>query len=130
MGVLKDLRAELVAALAGIDGLTGYTHIPGRMALPGVFVMAGTPYLEASDTFGERIVRFGVVVAAQTADNNAETESTDTLLEEIVGRLEDEDEWLVESVGQPYATQFNNANALVIEIGVSTTIPAFTIPDN
>lgn len=128
-GALKSLREELVGALKGIKGLTGYTHVPGRMALPGAFIMAGSPYLEGSDRFDERIVRFVVVLAAQTADNNAETEATDTLVEAAVVRLE-ADEWLVESVGQPYATQFNNANALVVEIAVSTTIPAFTDPAN
>lgn len=129
MSALKAIREELVAAIKDLD-LNTYTHVPGRMALPGAFVMAGNPYIEASDTFGERRVRYGVVVAAQTADNRSETEATDTLIERVVTALE-ADDWLVEEVSQPYTQQFNNAQALVVEITVTTTIPAFTAdPDN
>lgn len=123
MSTLKTLREELIAAVTA--DITKYTHVPGRLALPGIFVMSGSPYIEQGQTLGERLIRFDAVVAAQTATNQAETEAVDTLIESIVADLE-ADEWLVEQVSQPYSMAFNNADALVVAITVSTTIPTFT----
>lgn len=120
MGVLTDLRTDIATALAP-TGLNTYTHIPGRMALPGAFVMAGSPYIEQGDTFGSRTVRFGVVLATQTGSNQAETTALDDLIEQAQAALTDDD-WLVEEVSQPYAQAFNNTEALVTEITVTTTV--------
>lgn len=114
------LRTEIVDALAGID-LNTYTHIPGRMALPGAFVMAGAPYVEQGQTFGERIVRFEVVLAVQTGDNAAETSALDELIETAQAALENAG-WLVEQISQPYGMDFNNAEGLVVSITVTTPV--------
>lgn len=123
MSALNDLRAELVEALQGLD-LTLYTHIPGRMSLPGAFVMAGSPYIEAGQTFGTRTVRFSVVLAVQTGDNQSETSALDDLIEGAQAALEAAD-WLVESVSQPYAMAFNNSEGLVTEITVTASDVTF-----
>jgi len=120
MTVLSALRDELVAALSGLDIYT-YTHIPGRMALPGAFVMAGSPYISQGQTFGARTVRFEVVIATQTGDNSAETSALDELLEAAQTALETEG-WLVEQVSQPYAMDFNNSEALVTSITVTSDV--------
>jgi hypothetical protein len=117
---LTDLRQELVDALSPLD-LNTYTHIPGRLALPAAFVMAGSPYIEQGQTFGERLVRFQVVLATQTADNQSETSALDELIEGAQAALVAE-EWVVELVSQPYAQTANNAEFLATEITVTTLV--------
>lgn len=123
MSTLGDLRTELADALAPL-GITTYTHIPARMSLPGVFVMAGEPYVSEGQTLGERLVRFQAVLAAQKASNIAETAETDELIEKAVIALES-DAWTVEEIAQPSAMDFHNTPALVVVLTVTTTIPAF-----
>jgi len=120
MTVLTELRTELVDALVGLD-LNTYTHIPGRLALPGAFVMAGSPYISQGQTFGERTVRFDVVLATQTGGNASETSALDELIESAQAALESAG-WLVEEVAQPYSMDFNNAEALVTSITVTAPV--------
>ncbi|TDL43599.1 hypothetical protein [Microbacterium oleivorans] len=117
MNKLLELRTDLATALGAL-GITTYTHVPGRLDLPGAFVMAGSPYIEQGQTFGERIVRFQVVIATQTGDNLSETSALDELILSAQAALE-EDGWVVESIEQPYASDFNNAKALVTILNVS-----------
>ena len=114
---LLQMRQELADAMATLQ-LTTYTHIPGRLDLPGAFVAAGNPYIEQGQTFGERLVRFQVVVATQTGDNASETTALDELIEGAQAALEAAG-WLVEQVDQPFVQDFNNAQALVTVITVS-----------
>jgi hypothetical protein len=120
MSTLSDLRQELVDALAPLD-LNLYTHIPGRMALPGAFVMAGAPFIEQGQTFGEKLVRFAVVVAVPVGSNASETSGLDDLIESAQAALESE-EWMVESIAQPFSQSFNNAEGLVTEITVTSAV--------
>ncbi|RZU66752.1 hypothetical protein EV379_3118 [Microterricola gilva] len=119
-GDLLVLREDLVDSLAGLD-LNTYTHIPGRMALPGAFVMAGSPYIEQGQTFGERTVRFEVVLCTQQGDNASETPALDELIEGAQARLEAAG-WQVEQISQPYTQSFNNAQGLVTAITVTTDV--------
>lgn len=123
MSVLNTLRVELVESLEDLD-ITLYTHIPGSMALPGAFVMAGSPYIEGGETFGTRAVRFTVILAVQSGDNQSETSALDDLIEGAQAALEAAD-WLVESVSQPYSMAFNNTDGLVTEINVTAPAVAF-----
>lgn len=120
MSALKTLREEIVAALDGL-ALNTYTHVPGSVALPGAFVMAGSPYIEQGQTLGGRIVRFDVVFCVQQGDNASETSALDELIEAAQAALED-DGWLIESVAQPYAMSFNNAQGLVTSITVTAPV--------
>lgn len=120
MSTLGTLRQELVDSLAGLD-LNLYTHIPGRMALPGAFVMAGSPYIEQGQTFGERTVRYEVIVCTQQGDNASETSELDELIEAAQAALE-ADGWLIELVSQPYGMAFNNAQGLVTSITVTSSV--------
>ncbi|PDQ34129.1 MAG: hypothetical protein B5766_12925 [Candidatus Lumbricidophila eiseniae] len=118
MSVLSRLRQELVTTLAGLD-LNLYTHVPGRLALPGGFVMAGSPYIEQELTFATRTVRFDVIICTPQADNATETGALDTLIGAALALLETEG-WLVEQVSQPYQMAFNNSQGLVAAITVTT----------
>lgn len=120
MAVLNTLRQEITQSLTGL-GLNLYTHIPGRMSLPGAFVMAGSPYVEQGQTFGERTVRFEVVLATQTGENSAETSALDALIEAAQAALES-DGWLVEQISQPYSMDFSNGQALVTQITVTSEV--------
>jgi len=120
MTQLTDLRKELADSLSGLP-LNTYTHIPGRLALPAAFVMAGSPYIEQGQTFGEKLVRFQVVLATQTGDNQSETSALDELIEAAQAALE-VDEWVVELVSAPYAQSSNNAEFLATEITVTTLV--------
>lgn len=129
MSTLTALRGELVASLAGLD-INTYTHIPGRLTLPGVFVEAGSPYIEQGDTFQSKTVRFGVVLCVNTGQNKDETEALDDLIETVQELIESYDSaltdgWTVEAVSQPFIQSFNNAEGLVSEITV-TTVVTFT----
>lgn len=117
MSALLDLRKALADSLAGL-GLNTYTHIPGRMTLPGAFVTAGSPYISEGQTFEESLIRFEVNLCVFAAENEAETSALDELIEGAVSALK-ADGWLVEEVSQPFIQDFNNTQALVIQITVS-----------
>ncbi len=119
MTVLSILRQEVVDALKAVDDLNLYTHVPGRMALPGAFVMAGSPYVEQDVTFDSRLVRFEVIICAPAGDNDAETSALDELIEAAMHALES-DKWVIESVSQPYSMEFNNAQGLVTSITITS----------
>jgi len=119
MGKLLDLRKELADAVSTLD-LTTYTHIPGAMSLPGAFVMAGNPYMEQGQTFGETLIRFELAIATQTGDNLSETEALDSLIESAIELL-DSAGWDIEQVSQPFMQDFSNASALVTVFTVSAS---------
>ena len=96
-GTLKALRGELIDT---ITQLTTYDHVPARVNLPCAFIMAGSPYIAAGDTFGERQIRFGVVILTAPSLNSIETDELDAWIEDIQAALEGAG-WLVESTDQP-----------------------------
>lgn len=118
MSRLLELREEIATAISPLN-LNVYTHIPARMDLPGAFIAAGNPYIEQGQVFGERLVRFQVVIASQTGDNLSETTALDELIESAQALLDDAG-WTVEEVSQPYIEDFNNAPALVTAFTVSS----------
>lgn len=120
MSVLLDLRTEIADTLGGLD-LTTYTHVPGRVHLPAAFVMAGSPYIEQGQTFGERLVRFVVALVAQTGDNLSETVALDEQIEAAMAVLHAAG-WTVESVAQPTAQAFDNTECLVTNLTVATFV--------
>ncbi|MFF0911995.1 minor tail protein [Exiguobacterium phage phiExGM16] len=117
MSVLSNLRGELADELAG--DITVYEHVPARAALPAAFVMAGSPYIEQGATFGERLVRFSVVLLSSPGPNSIETVELDERIETVQRRLLAAD-WLVESVSQPQLQDLNGAEVLAVELAVST----------
>lgn len=115
-GVLKQLRGEIADTVTGI---TTYDHVPARAVLPCAWVLPGSPYIEQGQTFGERLVRFQLVLATHPGANAAETEALDALIEQCQAELE-ADGWQVVTVAQPNIQDLNGAEVLVTEITVAT----------
>lgn len=118
MSVLGDLRRELVDT---VEGLTTYDHVPAAVQLPAVFVMAGSPYIEAGQTFGSRHVRLQLVLLTHPASNSAETDWLDEQIEAVQKRLTDEG-WTVESVAQPQLQDLSGSDVLATSINVGTDV--------
>lgn len=116
MSTLKDLRGELADTVAGI---TTYDHVPGRVNLPCAVVVPGAPYITPGETFGEKLVRFGLVLLTHPAINGDETDALDELIESTQHAL-DAAGWRVEQVQQPNNTDLNGADILATEIVVAT----------
>lgn len=120
MSTLGDLRQELHDALeasADLD-LNLYTHLNARAALPSGMVLAGSPYIESGEVFGEHLVRFEIWLSAQKGDNESETDQADNLLEAGMKALQ-EDGWTVEAVSQPFEFDINNGKAFTTSITVT-----------
>jgi len=121
MSVLGDLRRELADDVAGSPvELTTYDHVPARAQLPAAFVMAGAPYVEADQTFGSSIVRFGVVLLTQPSMNADETDQLDERIESVQRRLLSAG-WLVERIERPEIQDLNGAEVLATALSVAAT---------
>ncbi|WKW85144.1 tail terminator [Microbacterium phage KillerTomato] len=119
MSVLGDLRRELADDVAGAPvELTTYDHVPARVQLPAAFVMAGAPYVEADQTFGSSIVRFGVVLLTQPSMNADETDQLDERIETVQRRLLSAG-WLVERIERPEIQDLNGAEVLATALSVA-----------
>lgn len=119
MSVLGDLRRELADDVAGSPvELTTYDHVPARVQLPAAFVMAGAPYVEADQTFGSSIVRFGVVLLTQPSMNADETDQLDERIETVQRRLLSAG-WLVERIERPEIQDLNGAEVLATALSVA-----------
>ncbi|QLF83167.1 minor tail protein [Microbacterium phage Bri160] len=119
MSVLGDLRRELADDVAGSPvELTTYDHVPARVQLPAAFVMAGAPYVEADQTFGSSIVRFGVVLLTQPSMNADETDRLDERIETVQRRLLSAG-WLVERIERPEIQDLNGAEVLATALSVA-----------
>ncbi|QBI97320.1 tail terminator [Microbacterium phage TimoTea] len=119
MSVLGDLRRELADDVAGSPvELTTYDHVPARVQLPAAFVVAGAPYVEADQTFGSSIVRFGVVLLTQPSMNADETDQLDERIESVQRRLLSAG-WLVERIERPEIQDLNGAEVLATALNVA-----------
>ncbi|AXC38248.1 minor tail protein [Microbacterium phage PoRanda] len=119
MSTLGDLRRELADDVAGSPvELTTYDHVPARVQLPAAFVMAGAPYVEADQTFGSSIVRFGVVLLTQPSMNADETDQLDERIESVQRRLLSAG-WLVERIERPEIQDLNGAEVLATALSVA-----------
>lgn len=118
--VLADLRTELTTALEPLD-INTYAYLSGRAALPSAMVLAGSPYIESGEAFGEHLVRFEVWISAQKGDNDSETDQVDQLIEAAMKALQT-DGWVVEAVSQPFDFQINNGSAFTTSITVTCTV--------
>jgi len=120
MSTLSVLRTELADVLAAL-GVNVYSHLPGRAALPSAIVLAGSPYVEAGETFGTHNVRLEVWLSVDRGDNHSESTSVDALTESAVVALLG-DGWTVESVSQPFQFEINNGAALTTAITVTSGV--------
>lgn len=121
MSVLGDLRRELIDA---VSGFTTYDHVPASAQLPAAFVMAGSPYIDAGETFGSRHVRLLLVLLTPSMTNSQETDWLDEQIEAVQAALTAEG-WAVERVEQPQLQDLNGAEVLATQIvvGADVTFP-------
>ena len=120
MSALKNCRTDLAETLGGLS-VNVYDHLPGRAALPSAIVIAGSPYVEASETFGTHLARFEVWLSVEVSDNEAITDAVDALTSAAVEDLI-QDGWDVESVSQPFQFEINNNAALTTAVTVTTSV--------
>lgn len=117
-GKLQSLRAELIAALEDL-GVNTYDHVPARVALPGAFIMPGSPYIAAGLTFGTQRVRLAVVLLTAPNLNQYETVQLDERIEKALQDLT-ADGWSVERVEQPNIEDLSDTEVLATTIQVAT----------
>lgn len=116
MTVLKALRGELADTVTGV---TTYDHVPGRINLPAAVVVPGQPYIEPGETFGQKAVRFDLVLLTHPATNEDETDQLDELIESTQHAL-DAGGWRVERVEMPATQEYNGGEVLATGITVVT----------
>lgn len=122
MTVLKELRGELADTIGqAVPDLTTYDHAPGRINLPALVVLAGSPYIEAGETFGEKTVRFGALLLTHPTLNDAETDALDAQIETAQHAL-DAAGWRVELVAQPTIQELNGSEIYATEIHVASLV--------
>lgn len=122
---LAALREDLRTSLEGLDIFT-YNHLPGAAALPSAVVLAGSPYLEADQTFGSWTIRLEVWLSAAKGDNGSETDQVDELITKAIDAIETYDSpltdgWTVEGVSQPFEFQINNGQAFTASLTVTAS---------
>lgn len=124
---LLGLREDLRKALEPLDVNT-YNHLPARAALPSAVVLAGSPYLEHGQTFGEWTIRLEVWVSAAKGDNSSETDTGDELIQAAIEAIHNYDSplltdgWLVEGVSQSFEWEVNNGQAFTNAITVTSSV--------
>lgn len=126
---LLDLREDLRKSLEGLE-VTTYNHLPGNAVTPSAIVLAGAPYVEADQTYGEWIIRLEVWVSAAKGDNGSETNQVDELIQAAINAIHDYDSaitdgWVVEGVSQPF--EFTNANGQAFTASLTVTASGVTI---
>jgi hypothetical protein len=118
--VIAETRAELLSALAPA-GVTVYDHEPERFTPPTAIVVHGSPFIEAGDSFGAKLVRFEVWVVSALGANARMTTELDTLIDATSDALA-ADGWALERVAQPFSYSVNGALYLASTLYVSTTV--------
>ena len=112
-------RAEYALALSAL-GLKVSSFIPDRIVPPVVVLTPGSPYLEPATLADTWLMRFDVMVIASVATNVKATEQLEKALATIMAG--NPAYARINTVGQPYALQTNNAEFLVANIAVDIHI--------
>lgn len=129
MSTLYDLREDLRTSLEALDIHT-FNHLPGVAPTPSAIVLAGSPYLEADQTYGSWVVNLLVYLSAAKGDNGSETYAVDELIQKAIHAIDDYDSlhtdgWTVEDVSQPF--EFENANGQAFTVALTVTASGVTI---
>jgi hypothetical protein len=121
---LRQLRTELRDALEAV-GISATTGEPGRISPPAALVSPGSPYLEPTAPFGQRLVRLRVRLIAQPGET-APTD-LDDMIEAAVPALEAAGEagWDVIEISEPYTLVIGTAGLPTVEITTTTTTDGF-----
>ena len=112
-------RAEYALALTAL-GLKVSSYIPERIVPPTVVMSPGAPYLQPVLLDNDYLMRLELMVIAAHAVNAKASEMLDLALETI---LNGNPAYVrIDSIGQPYALQTNNAEFLAANVSVDLRI--------
>ncbi|MBB1482496.1 hypothetical protein H5392_01315 [Tessaracoccus sp. MC1865] len=116
MNTMRSLRASIKTAL-GDAGLPVEDHLPERISPPLVMLAAGSPYVEAGDTYGSFNIRFTVVLVAAQGPNEVATSALDEHVTAALVALDNRG-IAVERVDQPTMLAHGNTHFLSTTIDV------------
>lgn len=115
-----EAQRELVADLlreAGQRNVTSY--LADRLVPPASIVTAGSPWIEAGDTYGTHKVRWVVTVSVPAGGNRKQTDDLEGLVMSAAVALADD--FGLERVGEPYELRANSAGYLAADLTITTT---------
>lgn len=123
MGVLADLRADLVAQLHTAKA-PAFDYLPKTLNPPVKVIEPAEPYItdEAEGlVFGQVQVAYDVFVLARRATNASQVAQVDELLQDVIDALDDTD-WDIRDVGQPFVLTFGETVRFLAAIVRVTTV--------
>lgn len=112
-------KAEYALTLTAL-GLKVSSYIPERITPPTIIIAPGSPYLEPVTVDNSWLMRLDLIVIAATAVNAKATELLDKAIETILNGNPGYAK--INTIGQPYALQTNNAEFLAANIAVDIRI--------
>lgn len=115
VSVFGDIADGIATALTATTAVKAFGYVPERITPPVYIIAPGTPYIESGDVFGHFKGRFTVDVVSQTAANDTSTEKLNLMIEDALVTLVNNG-ISIESVGQPYSLEANNASYLAATI--------------
>lgn len=121
MSALGAMRETLADVASTATSIPGYPFAPGRLIVPSIVVMPGSPYLESGMQYGAFTARFSVELIMGTAANQVTSSGLDDQVESaIIGLLDSG--FLIESVSAPYALEANGQQYLAATITVTNQL--------
>ena len=111
----ETVKGWLVAE--GIDARIN----PSNVGPDVVVIEAGSPYVEAGETFTEQTVRYEVVCIGPSVDREDAEENLDQLISNVIVALK-ENNCLIEVVSQPGDLPYGTAIYLAATVTVSASI--------
>lgn len=118
MNGLTAVRNELTEQLEAA-GFKVMGHVPSQITPPLIIIGAGDPYVEETDTGYSRsqmVVNLEVWLIAGQATNAKQTQTLDSMIEEVVLNL---GEWTLAGVSAPSQYQVNQSLYLACQMAVS-----------
>lgn len=116
MNTLKALRERITTALAS-SGVKVEDHLPERISPPLVMLAAGSPYLEAGNTYGTFNIRFTVILVGAQGPNEVTTQALDDNVAAVLVALDAHD-LAIERVDQPTMLAHSGTHFLSTTIDV------------
>jgi len=121
MSTLGVMRANVADVASTATSIPGYPYAPGRLIVPSIVVMPGSPYMENGMQYGAFTARFSVELIMGTAANQVTSSGLDDQIENALTGFLDSG-YLIESVSAPYALEANGQQYLAATIIVTNQL--------
>jgi len=115
------MRANVADVASTATSIPGYPYAPGRLIVPSIVVMPGSPYMENGMQYGAFTARFSVELIMGTAANQVTSSGLDDQIENALTGFLDSG-YLIESVSAPYALEANGQQYLAATIIVTNQL--------